>query len=92
MPPEDVAAARHALVTSVKLLEALAASPSQDEDVNLYALQCFDRAAVQYVQRLGRERTEDLLSEGRPPASRLRYEAFEGARSSSPAKPSRSER
>jgi len=59
---EEVAAARGALMTSIKMLGALAASPSQDEEVSTYAVQCFDRAAVVYVQRLGKERAEEVLT------------------------------
>jgi hypothetical protein len=76
MPSEDIAAARRALVTSGKLLEALAASPNQDEDVNLYAVQGFDRAAMLYVQQLGKERT----TEAGP-----RYSTLQGARARSQA-------
>ncbi len=75
MPTEDVATARHALMTSAKLLEALAASPTQDEDVNHYAVQHFDRVAVFYVQQLGKEHAADATDEARP-----RYSAIEGAR------------
>jgi hypothetical protein len=92
MATDEVAAARHALMTSAKLLEALAASPNQDEDVNLYAVECFDRAALHYVQRFGRERAEDLLADGPPPESRPRYEAFQGARASVETKPPRNDR
>jgi hypothetical protein len=59
---EDVAAARSALMTSIKMLGALAASPSQDEEVSAYAVQCFDRAAVVYVERLGKGRAEEVVA------------------------------
>jgi predicted house-cleaning NTP pyrophosphatase (Maf/HAM1 superfamily) len=91
MLTEELAAARRSLMTSVKMLEALAASPQQDEDVNRYAVQCFDRAAVLYVQRLGRERAEEVLAE-RPQESGPRYSSEEGARANAQTTASRSER
>jgi hypothetical protein len=70
---EDLSATRRALITSGKLLEALASSPDQDEDVSLYAIQHFDRVAVLYVQQLDKERP--ARTEARP-----RYSSLEGAR------------
>jgi len=87
MPIEDIAAARRALVTIGKLLEALAASPNQDEDVNLYAVQHFDRAAMLYVQQLGKEQATDPRAELRP-----RYSAIEGARARPQTTPPQDER
>jgi hypothetical protein len=91
MVTEEVAAARRSLMTSMKMLEALAASPQQDDDVNHYAVQCFDRAAVVYVQRLGRERAEEVLAE-RPSESSPRYGSVEGARANSQSGSSREDR
>jgi hypothetical protein len=91
MLTEEAAAARRSLMTSVKMLEALAASPHQDDDVNHYAVQCFDRAAVVYVQRLGRERAEEVLAE-RTPESSPRYGSVEGARATSQPVPPREDR
>jgi hypothetical protein len=87
MPTEDIAASRRALVTSGKLLEALAASPNQDEDVSLYAMQHFDRLAVHYVQQLGREQATDLRAEVRP-----RYSSMQGARTTPRTTPPDDER
>ncbi|MGO9489551.1 MAG: hypothetical protein ACLQBB_11045 [Solirubrobacteraceae bacterium] len=82
MPSEDIDAARRAVMVSARMLEALAASPDQDEDVSLYAVQCFDRAAVVYVQRIGKERAEDALKDTSPAETRPRFSSLEGARAS----------
>jgi hypothetical protein len=84
MSVEDISATRRALVTSGKLLEALASSPDQDEDVSLYAIQHFDRIAVLYVQQLDQERpAREKERAGRSEArseARPRYSSLEGAR------------